>query len=163
MPAEGAQPVADSRDARSKENRCVSRHRARRLRGRHGKDGSARGHARAQERVGQAEVSSETRSNLRHYYAIARRCCCRAAIEKLRAQNEQLKHELLLENKFSVRPGDPYAQALINRLQDEGDMLARKVGVSAPFRGMDLPRSNLFFPLLSSCSRCARPRCWTCT
>jgi len=52
----------------------------------------------------------------------------RAAIEKLRAQNEELKHDLLLENKFSVRPGDPYAQALINRLQDEGDMLARKVG-----------------------------------
>jgi hypothetical protein len=45
----------------------------------------------------------------------------------LRQQNEQLKHDLLLENKFSVRPGDPYAQALINRLQDEGDMLARKV------------------------------------
>jgi coiled-coil domain-containing protein 63/114 len=51
----------------------------------------------------------------------------KAAIEKLRAQNEQLKHELTLENKFSVRPGDPYAQALINRLQDEGDMLARKL------------------------------------
>ncbi|GIL88327.1 hypothetical protein Vretimale_15075 [Volvox reticuliferus] len=51
----------------------------------------------------------------------------RAAIEKLRAQNEQLKTELLLENKFSVRPGDPFAQALINRLQDEGDMLARKI------------------------------------
>lgn len=54
-------------------------------------------------------------------------CFFRAAIEKLRAQNEELKHDLLLENKFSVRPGDPYAQALINRLQDEGDMLARKV------------------------------------
>lgn len=54
-------------------------------------------------------------------------CLCRAAIEKLRAQNEQLKHDLLLENKFSVRPGDAYAQALINSLQDEGDNLARKV------------------------------------
>ena len=53
----------------------------------------------------------------------------RAAIEKLRAQNEEFKHDLLLENKFSVRPGDPYAQALINRLQDEGDMLARKVSI----------------------------------
>ena len=42
-------------------------------------------------------------------------------------QNEQLKHELLLENKFSIRPGDANAQALINRLQDEGDMLARQV------------------------------------
>ncbi|KAG2488983.1 hypothetical protein HYH03_012424 [Edaphochlamys debaryana] len=51
----------------------------------------------------------------------------KAAIEKLRSQNEQLKTELLLENKFSVRPGDPFAQALINRLQDEGDMLARKI------------------------------------
>jgi hypothetical protein len=55
-------------------------------------------------------------------------CCrCRSAIEKLRAQNEQLKTDLLMENKFSVRPGDPFAQQLINRLQDEGDMLARKV------------------------------------
>ncbi|PNH02947.1 Coiled-coil domain-containing protein 63, partial [Tetrabaena socialis] len=51
----------------------------------------------------------------------------RSAIDKLRAQNEQLKTELLLENKFSVRPGDPFAQALINRLQDEGDLLARKI------------------------------------
>lgn len=51
----------------------------------------------------------------------------RAAIEKLRLQNEQLKHDLLLENKFSVRPGDAYAQALINSLQDEGDNLARKI------------------------------------
>jgi hypothetical protein len=55
----------------------------------------------------------------------------RAAIDKLRAQNEALKHDLLLENKFSVRPGDPYAQALINQLQDEGDNLARKVGAMA--------------------------------
>ncbi|KAJ9514803.1 hypothetical protein QJQ45_028477 [Haematococcus lacustris] len=55
-------------------------------------------------------------------------CCIpRSAIEKLRAQNEQLKHDLLLENKFSVRPGDPFAQALINNLQDEGDNLARKI------------------------------------
>jgi hypothetical protein len=52
---------------------------------------------------------------------------CRSAIEKLRAQNEQLKHELLLENKFSLRPGDAYSQSLINSLQDEGDNLARKV------------------------------------
>jgi hypothetical protein len=58
----------------------------------------------------------------------SRPTCYRAAIEKLRIQNEQLKNELLLENKFSVRPGDPHAQALINRLQDEGDMLARQVG-----------------------------------
>ena len=54
-------------------------------------------------------------------------CCRRSAIEKLRTQNEQLKTDLLMENKFSVRPGDPFAQQLINRLQDEGDMLARKV------------------------------------
>lgn len=51
----------------------------------------------------------------------------RATIEKLRAQNDQLKNDLLLENKFSVRPGDPYAQVLINKLQDEGDLLARKI------------------------------------
>lgn len=48
-------------------------------------------------------------------------------------QNDQLKTELLLENKFSVRPGDPFAQALINRLQDEGDMLARKVSAAGCF------------------------------
>lgn len=51
----------------------------------------------------------------------------RATIEKLRTQNDQLKADLLLENKFSVRPGDPYAQVLINKLQDEGDLLARKI------------------------------------
>lgn len=54
----------------------------------------------------------------------------RSAIEKLRAQNEQLKQELLLENKFSLRPGDAYSQSLINSLQDEGDNLARKVSPS---------------------------------
>jgi len=51
----------------------------------------------------------------------------RMTIEKLRGQNESLKHDLLLENKFSVRPGDSYAQSLINNLQDEGDNLARKI------------------------------------
>lgn len=29
-----------------------------------------------------------------------------------------------------MRPGDPFAQALINSLQDEGDNLARKVGLA---------------------------------
>lgn len=60
----------------------------------------------------------------------------KAAIEKLKTQNEQLKHDLVLENKFSVRPGDPYAQALINRLQDEGDLLARKIVMEMRKKGM---------------------------
>eukprot|EP00798_Chlamydomonas_sp_ICE-L_P015696 gene15696-21805_t len=60
----------------------------------------------------------------------------KSAIEKLKIQNEQLKHDLVLENKFSVRPSDPYAQALINRLQDEGDFLARKIVMDMRKKGM---------------------------
>lgn len=55
--------------------------------------------------------------------------CSRAAIEKLRYQNAKLKEELLLENKFSVRPSDPGAARLINKLQDEADLYTRKVRV----------------------------------
>jgi hypothetical protein len=53
--------------------------------------------------------------------------CCRAAIDKLRQQNARLKEDLLLENKFSVRPSDPGATVLINKLQDEADLYTRKV------------------------------------
>ncbi|KIY97154.1 flagellar outer dynein arm-docking complex protein 2 [Monoraphidium neglectum] len=51
----------------------------------------------------------------------------RAAIEKLRAQNARLKEELLLENKFSVRPSNPSATIWINKLQDEADLYTRKI------------------------------------
>lgn len=51
----------------------------------------------------------------------------RAAISKLRDQNQQLKADLLLENKFSVQPSNQNARNQINRLQDEDDFLARKV------------------------------------
>ncbi len=59
----------------------------------------------------------------------ARVCCCmhRFAIEKLRTQNAKLKEDLLLENKFSVRPSNPGATILINKLQDEADLYTRKV------------------------------------
>jgi hypothetical protein len=53
--------------------------------------------------------------------------CCRAAIDKLRQQNARLKEDLLLENKFSVRPSNPGATVLINKLQDEADLYTRKV------------------------------------
>lgn len=51
----------------------------------------------------------------------------RAAIDKLRQQNAKLKEELLLENKFSVRPSNAGATQLINKLQDEADLFTRKV------------------------------------
>ncbi|GBF94682.1 flagellar outer dynein arm-docking complex [Raphidocelis subcapitata] len=51
----------------------------------------------------------------------------RAAIEKLRGQNARLKEELLLENKFSVRPSNPAATIWINKLQDEADLYTRKI------------------------------------
>lgn len=77
-------------------------------------------------------------TGLGHMTADAEQCCrdaetahCliahRAAIDKLRQQNAKLKEELLLENKFSVRPSNPGATALINKLQDEADMYTRKV------------------------------------
>lgn len=51
----------------------------------------------------------------------------RAAIDRLRQQNARLKEDLLLENKFSVRPSNPGATQLINKLQDEADLYTRKV------------------------------------
>uniref|UniRef100_A0A383V6K0 ODAD1 central coiled coil region domain-containing protein n=1 Tax=Tetradesmus obliquus TaxID=3088 RepID=A0A383V6K0_TETOB len=51
----------------------------------------------------------------------------RAAIDKLRQQNAGLKEGLLLENKFSVRPSNPGATVLINKLQDEADLFTRKI------------------------------------
>jgi hypothetical protein len=52
---------------------------------------------------------------------------CRAAIDRLRQQNARLKEDLLLENKFSVRPSNAGATQLINKLQDEADLYTRKV------------------------------------
>lgn len=52
---------------------------------------------------------------------------CRAAIEKLRADNMLLKEELMLENKFSVQPTTANAAALIATLQDQSDQYTRKV------------------------------------
>lgn len=51
----------------------------------------------------------------------------RAAIDRLRQQNAKLKEDLLLENKFSVRPSNPGATQMINKLQDEADLYTRKV------------------------------------
>lgn len=45
----------------------------------------------------------------------------------MRQQNARLKEDLLLENKFSVRPSNAGATQLINKLQDEADLYTRKV------------------------------------
>lgn len=51
----------------------------------------------------------------------------RAAIEKIRRDNEDLKEELLLENKLSVRSTKPGSFVRIAQLQDEADAFTRKV------------------------------------
>lgn len=56
---------------------------------------------------------------------------CRAAIDRLRQQNARLKEDLLLENKFSVRPSNPGATQMINKLQDEADLYTRKVSMDS--------------------------------
>jgi hypothetical protein len=55
----------------------------------------------------------------------------RAAIDRLRQHNARLKEHLLLENKFSVRPSNPGATQLINKLQDEADLYTRKVSTKS--------------------------------
>lgn len=57
----------------------------------------------------------------------ALRTTCSATIDKLRKDNESLKEELFLENKFSVTPTDNIAAHRIACLQDEADALTRKV------------------------------------
>lgn len=52
---------------------------------------------------------------------------CRATIEKLRKDNDTLKEELFLENKFSVTPVDNIAAHRITAMQEEADALTRKV------------------------------------
>ena len=60
------------------------------------------------------------------------RSMCRAAIEKLRTQNNMLKEELLMENKFSVAPTNHSINAQINRCQDQLDLYTRKVAARIP-------------------------------
>jgi hypothetical protein len=63
-------------------------------------------------------------------------CECRAAIDRLRQQNARLKEDLLLENKFSVKPSNPGATQLINKLQDEADLYTRKVSTGTGLLAM---------------------------
>jgi hypothetical protein len=51
----------------------------------------------------------------------------RASIDKLRKDNLTLKEELYLENKFSITPIDNSASHRITAMQDEADVLTRKV------------------------------------
>ena len=51
---------------------------------------------------------------------------CRAAIEKLRADNAALKEELVLENRFSMAPSQGSAAALIQSLQRQSDLYTAK-------------------------------------
>lgn len=51
----------------------------------------------------------------------------RAAIEKLRADNEALKEEMQLENKFSVRPTSSSAAATIDALRQQSDACTQQV------------------------------------
>lgn len=69
----------------------------------------------------------------------------RAAIDKLRQQNARLKEDLLLENKFSVRPSNPGATVLINKLQDEADLYTRKVTALARARAAGMHHSHGWF------------------
>ena len=57
----------------------------------------------------------------------------RATIEKLRLDNNQLKEELLLENKFCVVPLDNIAGGRIVCMQDEADLMTRKVSSNQLF------------------------------
>lgn len=50
----------------------------------------------------------------------------RAAAEAIAADNQKLKEELMLENKFSVNPTTQTATALIANLQEQADVYAAK-------------------------------------
>jgi len=52
---------------------------------------------------------------------------CRNAIAVLKADNTALKEELRLENKHSVAPTTSSGNVLVAQLQDESDVLTRKV------------------------------------
>jgi len=53
----------------------------------------------------------------------------RATVEKLKADNSKLKDELLLENKYSTARSNPAATAQIQKLQDQADVLTRKIEI----------------------------------
>ncbi|CAL5220665.1 g2711 [Coccomyxa viridis] len=63
----------------------------------------------------------------------------RAAIGKLRADNEALKEEMQLENKFSVRPTSSAAAATIESLRQQSDACTQKIGTERA-RVADLQR-----------------------
>ena len=46
----------------------------------------------------------------------------------MREGNAQLKHEVMLQNRFSVAPSTQSATAYIANLQDQSEVLAKKVG-----------------------------------
>ena len=52
---------------------------------------------------------------------------CRATIDRLKSDNEQLKEELQLERKNAKAYDSVSAQAQIAKLQDTGDMYTRKI------------------------------------
>lgn len=60
------------------------------------------------------------------------------AIEKIRKDNEDLKEELLLENKLSVRPTKQSSVVRIAQLQNEADAFTRKVRNGDLVRGGEL-------------------------
>lgn len=55
---------------------------------------------------------------------------CRGAIAALKRDNAALSEELRLENKHSVAPTTVTGNHLLDQLQDECDVLTRKVGRS---------------------------------
>lgn len=72
----------------------------------------------------------------------------RAAAEAIGADNQKLKEELMLENKFSVNPTTQTAAALIANLQEQADVYAAKArhlsGVALGKCPKFLPACNCF-------------------
>ncbi|CAD7704774.1 unnamed protein product [Ostreobium quekettii] len=60
----------------------------------------------------------------------------RHAIDKLREDNNKLKEELLLENKFCVQPANAASAMQICKLQDEADLYTRKIELERRKIGM---------------------------
>lgn len=63
----------------------------------------------------------------------------RAALKALREGNAQLKHEVMLQNRFSVAPSTQSASAYIANLQDQSEVLAKKVGANLMSLGVSAP------------------------
>ena len=66
--------------------------------------------------------------------SLLRAAAFRAAIEKLRTDNEALKEEMQLENKFSVRPTSSSAAATIAMLRQQSDACTQKVLATSQHR-----------------------------